>query len=127
MSKIKKALERSLELTESLSLVELQKYPNAATLIPLLREILEQEEECSHVWNENGTCVGCGISKVDCKIKEDGPWIPVMYDNQVTVQSEDPTHDVTMKITGDFSSIQQFYEYARMISRRLNSYNEERS
>lgn len=127
MSKVKEALERSLELLEGFSLEDLQKHPGAATLIPMLRALLEQDEECSHVWSDDSTCKACGILKDHATPKEDGPWFPVMFDSQVTIQSQDLTHDVTLKVTGDFSSVQEFYEYARMIAYRLNSFNKDKS
>jgi hypothetical protein len=61
MSKQREALERALELCESISLADLQKYPQAGYLIPLLHEVLEQEEKCSHIFNDN-ICIGCGFA-----------------------------------------------------------------
>lgn len=54
-------LERSLALCESMPLQDLQKYPDAAYLIPLLHDALEQEEKCTHIFVEN-ICIGCGFT-----------------------------------------------------------------
>lgn len=55
-------LEKSLELCEKMSLEDLQKYPEAGHLIPLLRDALEQEEKCAHAF-QNGLCVVCGFAQ----------------------------------------------------------------
>ena len=46
-SKIRSALEQALDLCNGMSLEEQQKYPRAAMLVPVLHELLEQDEECA--------------------------------------------------------------------------------
>jgi len=59
---MRKILEMSLELCEGMSLEDLQKYPRAGYLIPLLHDALEQEEKCNHVF-VNHVCAGCGFTQ----------------------------------------------------------------
>ena len=130
MSKIKKTLEESLELCESMTLDDQAKYPQAQRLIPILRELLEQEEECVHSFNHNsGTgiaiCSACGVTDLESKPQENGVWIPMMKNGNMLVESTDYTHDVTIQITGDFETINQMREYAKMIANRLNTFSKE--
>jgi len=57
-------LERCLDLCNKLSLEDLEKYPDAGYLIPLLHDILEQEEICTHSFVDN-TCVACGHKTIE--------------------------------------------------------------
>ena len=129
-SKIRSALEQALELCNSMSLEELNNHPTASLLVPVLHDLLEQDEECIHTFNNNRNrnedgellCTGCGISEYDIKIVERGPWKPIRYQNSVYLLSDDFHHDVHMTISGDFGSPEQKYQYAREIANRLNSF-----
>lgn len=132
MSKIRQVLEQSLELCEGMSLEHQMTYPNSQRLIPLLRELLEQEEECTHTFvfaketNEGlATCLGCGITELELNPQENGTWVPVMKNGKMLIESSDITHDVTMHVMGDFASINQMRQYANTIANRLNSFNKE--
>lgn len=57
-------LERCLELCNKLSLEDLQKYPDAGYLIPLLHDVLEQEEICAHSY-VNNICAACGYKTTE--------------------------------------------------------------
>jgi hypothetical protein len=125
MSKIQQALEAALELCEGLSMEDLQRYPTASRLIPLLHDLLEQEEECTHVWIDRGNqkgmeCQGCGIFKFEAEIVDKGPWRSVTFNNTTIITSDDFKHDVTLKVMGDFATVKQMNEYARMIAKKLN-------
>jgi len=62
MIPMRNILERCLALCESMNLEDLQKYPEASYLIPMLHDALEQEEKCTHVFVEH-TCIGCGFTQ----------------------------------------------------------------
>lgn len=54
-------------------------------------------------------------------ITENGQWsVDEWSDGQVVVQSSDFTHDVALKVAGDFRSYAQKIEYAQEIADRLN-------
>ena len=129
MSKTRQALEESLELCESMTLDDQMKYPRAQRLIPILRELLEQEEECVHSFNNSVTgaaiCSACGVTDLEATPQENGVWIPIMKNGNMFVESTDYTHDVTIQIMGDFQTINQMREYAKMIANRLNTFSKD--
>lgn len=130
MSKIRTALEQSLALCESMALDDHMKYPQAQRLVPLLRELLEQEEECAHIFAIDPktnivTCSVCGVTEADTRPKERGTWSPLLQNGTMLVESSDMTHDVTIRIMGDFTSMSQMREYTKMIANRLNKFSKE--
>ncbi len=53
-------------------------------------------------------------------VVERGPW-RVSVDGY-SIESDDFTHDVTLKVVGDFIDCKQRYVYASEIARHLNNY-----
>ena len=56
-------IEDVIDAIESVSLVDLHKYPKLELLLPKLYESLIIEEECTHHYN-NGVCI-CGSTQHD--------------------------------------------------------------
>ena len=56
---------------------------------------------------------------------EKGPWKVVQYTERkkqkLYIQSDDFTHDVALKIDGDFGTYEEKLEYAEELARRLSS------
>lgn len=121
-SDIRSALEQALALCNSLSFEESERHPSSYTLIPLLHDLLEQDEECTHSYDENQECVACGLLQEDEEIVERGIWRGVVHNTKGYVFSEDFKHDVTMAVSGDFASEQQKLRYVQTIAKRLNSF-----
>ena len=119
MKNLRKVLEGSLEIFEKMDLITLQQYPNASLLIPQLRDLLEQEEICSHIFVD-GVCI-CGTREQDVEVRENGPWHVINEGGMTKLKSEDIYHDVTLHITGDFLTHNQMYEYGKKIVEKLNS------
>lgn len=59
-------------------------------------------------------------------ISETGPWEvhASKLDRDVYLFSDDFTHDVSLKISGDFETREQKIEYAHELARRLNTWKE---
>lgn len=49
-----------------------------------------------------------------------GPWKAEINGVACSVVSDDFTHDVALHITGDFECLNQRFEYAEMIAKKLN-------
>lgn len=61
------------------------------------------------------------------EVSEKGPWdVEEWSDAQVVIQSRDFTHDVALKVSGDFRSYAQKMAYAHEVCKRLNAWKDER-
>jgi hypothetical protein len=49
-----------------------------------------------------------------------GPWTVIESRNGISISSADFTHDVVLRMSGDFAGDEQALEYARQIAARLN-------
>jgi hypothetical protein len=66
------------------------------------------------------------ISRIDLmkkryRIQENGRWSIYEHENEVYVCSDDFTHDVLLRIQGDFRNREEKLTYARGIVKRLNT------
>ncbi|MBV2138545.1 MAG: hypothetical protein KUF79_17195 [Candidatus Thiodiazotropha sp. (ex Ctena orbiculata)] len=60
------------------------------------------------------------------EVSEKGPWdVEEWGDGQVVIQSRDFTHDVALKVSGDFRLYEQKMAYAHAICKRLNAWEDE--
>lgn len=58
----------------------------------------------------------------DWTTKERGPWVArAQHDGFVWIQSDDATHDASLRLTGDFDSQEHRLAYAHMLAGRLNN------
>lgn len=51
-----------------------------------------------------------------------GPWKIFLNQDDIIIESDDFTHDVQMKITGDFATPTQHLKYAEWIADILNNH-----